>query len=29
MRENAAGGDITLDSEDLDKIRDLWRNGFK
>jgi aryl-alcohol dehydrogenase-like predicted oxidoreductase len=29
MRENAAGGDITLSREDLDKIRDLWRNGFK
>jgi len=28
MRENAAGGDITLSSEDLAKIADLWRRGF-
>src|SRR5262249_8377886 len=28
MRENAAGGDITLSSENLAKIADLWRRGF-
>jgi aryl-alcohol dehydrogenase-like predicted oxidoreductase len=28
MRENAAAADVTLSEEDLDKARDLWRNGF-
>lgn len=28
MRENAAAADVTLSKEDLDKARDLWRNGF-
>jgi aryl-alcohol dehydrogenase-like predicted oxidoreductase len=28
MRENAAGGDITLPAEDLAKVADLWRRGF-
>lgn len=28
MRENAAGGDITLTAQDLAKIADLWRRGF-
>jgi aryl-alcohol dehydrogenase-like predicted oxidoreductase len=28
LRENAAASDISLSREDLDKIRDLWRNGF-
>jgi aryl-alcohol dehydrogenase-like predicted oxidoreductase len=28
MRENAAGGDITLPTEDLAKIAELWRRGF-
>jgi aryl-alcohol dehydrogenase-like predicted oxidoreductase len=29
MRENAAAADIKLPSEDLQKIAELWRNGFK
>jgi aryl-alcohol dehydrogenase-like predicted oxidoreductase len=29
MRENAAAADMALSTEDLDKARDLWRNGFK
>jgi aryl-alcohol dehydrogenase-like predicted oxidoreductase len=28
MRENAAGGDITLPAEDLAKVAELWRRGF-
>src|SRR5262249_21060951 len=28
MRENAAGGDITLSTEDLAKVADLWQRGF-
>ena len=28
MRENAAGGDISLPVEDLAKVKDLWRRGF-
>jgi aryl-alcohol dehydrogenase-like predicted oxidoreductase len=28
MRENAAGADVTLPAEDLDKVADLWRRGF-
>jgi len=28
MRENAAGGDITLPAEDLARVADLWRRGF-
>lgn len=28
MRENAVGGDITLPTEDLTKVADLWRRGF-
>jgi aryl-alcohol dehydrogenase-like predicted oxidoreductase len=28
MRENAAGGDITLPREDLARIAELWRRGF-
>ncbi|MGH7927828.1 MAG: aldo/keto reductase [Candidatus Binatia bacterium] len=29
MRENAAGADVTLTAEDLDKVADLWRRGFQ
>lgn len=29
MQENAAAADIKLSSEDLLKITDLWRNGFR
>jgi aryl-alcohol dehydrogenase-like predicted oxidoreductase len=29
MRENAAGADVTLSKEDLDKVADLWRRGFQ
>jgi aryl-alcohol dehydrogenase-like predicted oxidoreductase len=28
MRENAAGADVTLPADDLDKIAELWRRGF-
>lgn len=28
MRENAAGGDITLPPEDLARVAELWRSGF-
>jgi aryl-alcohol dehydrogenase-like predicted oxidoreductase len=28
MRENAAGADLTLSNQDLDKVTDLWRRGF-
>jgi len=28
MRENATGADVTLPSEDLAKVADLWRRGF-
>jgi aryl-alcohol dehydrogenase-like predicted oxidoreductase len=28
MRENAAGGDLTLPAEDLAKIAALWRRSF-
>jgi aryl-alcohol dehydrogenase-like predicted oxidoreductase len=29
MRENAAGADVTLSREDLDKVADLWRRDFQ
>jgi aryl-alcohol dehydrogenase-like predicted oxidoreductase len=29
MRENAAGADVTLPPEDLEKVADLWRRGFE
>ena len=29
MRENAAAADLSLPPEDLQKITELWRNGFK
>jgi aryl-alcohol dehydrogenase-like predicted oxidoreductase len=29
MRENAAGADVTLPKDDLDKVADLWRRGFQ
>ena len=29
MRENAAGADVTLPKDDLDKVADLWRSGFQ
>jgi aryl-alcohol dehydrogenase-like predicted oxidoreductase len=29
LRENAAAGDISLPDQDLAKVVDLWRNGFK
>ena len=29
MRENAAGADVTLPADDLDKVADLWRSGFQ
>jgi len=28
MRENAAGADVTLPADDLDKVAELWRRGF-
>jgi aryl-alcohol dehydrogenase-like predicted oxidoreductase len=28
MRENAAGADVTIPREDLDKVADLWRRSF-
>ena len=29
MRENAAGADVTLPADDLDKVAELWRRGFQ
>jgi len=29
MRENAAGADVTLPADDLEKVADLWRSGFQ
>lgn len=29
MRENAAAADVRLSSEDMRKIEELWRNGFR
>lgn len=29
LRENAAAGDISIPDQDLAKVVDLWRNGFK
>jgi aryl-alcohol dehydrogenase-like predicted oxidoreductase len=29
MRENAAGADVTLSREDLERVADLWRRGFQ
>ena len=29
MRENAAGADVTLPKDDLEKVADLWRSGFQ
>ena len=29
MRENAAGADVTLPADDLDKVAELWRRGFE
>jgi aryl-alcohol dehydrogenase-like predicted oxidoreductase len=29
MRENAAGAEVTLSEEDLDKVADLWRQSFR